>query len=56
MYNSFILPIPEYCNVVSGGSHGIDMFKLDRIHIDGMRLVTGAMARSNILSLNQETG
>ncbi len=41
----------EYANVVWGGTYESDMLKLERIHIDGMRLVTGATARSNIANL-----
>jgi hypothetical protein len=55
MYNSFVLPTMEYANVVWGGTYESDMLKLERIHIDGMRLVTGATARSNIANLYNET-
>ena len=55
MYNSFVLPTMEYANVVWGGTYDCDILKLERIHIDGMRLVSGATARSNIANLYDET-
>ena len=55
MYNSFILPVMEYANVVWGGAFDCDIAKLEKIHVDGMRLVTGATARSNIRKLYEET-
>ena len=55
MYFSFVLPVMEYANVVWGGTYDIDLTKLERIHVDGMRLTTGATARSNIANLYKET-
>ena len=55
MYNSFVLPVMDYAAAVWGGSYDSDILKLERIHIDGMRLVTGATARSNIARLYEET-
>mgnify|MGYP001591838763 CR=1 FL=1 len=55
MYNSFVLPTMEYANVVWGGTYDSDILKLERIHVDGMRLITGATARSNIANLYDET-
>ncbi len=55
MYNAFVLPTMEYGIVVWGGTYDSDMAKLERIHADGMRLVTGATARSNIANLFEET-
>jgi len=55
IYNSFLLPIMEYANVVWGGTYESDMLKLEIIHIDGMRLVTGATAQSNIVNLYSDT-
>ena len=40
---------------VWGGSYDSDILKLERIHVNGMRLVTGATARSNIANLYTET-
>jgi hypothetical protein len=51
MYRAFVLPTMEYAIVVWGGSYDSDILKLERIHVDGMRLVTGATARSNIAKL-----
>ena len=45
----------EYGNVVWGGTFDTDLIKLEKIHVDGMRLVTGATARSNIANLYTET-
>jgi len=55
MYNAFVLPTMEYGNVIWGGTYDSDMLKLERIHIDAMRLVIGATARSNIANLYTET-
>ena len=55
MYNSFVLPSMEYANIVWGGTFDSDILKLEKIHVDGMRLVTGATARSNIANLYSET-
>ena len=56
MYNSFVLPTMEYAIVVWGGTYDSDILKLEKIHIDAMRLVTGATAKSNIASLYKDTG
>lgn len=55
MYNSFVLPTMEYANILWGGSYESDLSKLEKIHIDGMRLVTGATANSNIGNLYNES-
>ena len=55
MYNSFVLPSMEYGNVIWGGTFDTEILKLERIHVDGMRLVTGATARSNIANLYYDT-
>ena len=55
MYFSFVLPVMEYANVVWGGSSDTNIAKLEKIHVDGMRLVTGATARSNTINLYNET-
>ena len=54
MYKSFVLPTMEYANVVWGGTFDSDMLKLEKIHVDGMRLITGATARSNIANVYRE--
>ena len=56
MYFSFVLPAMEYANVVWGGSPECNISKLEKIHTDGMRLVTGATARSKTEKLYIETG
>jgi len=56
MYHALVLPTMEYGNVIWGGTYDSDMLKLERIHVDAMRLVTGATARSNIANLYLETG
>ena len=55
LYFSFVLPILEYANVVWGGVYDCDSCKIEQIHIDAMRLITGATARSNISELYKET-
>ena len=54
MYKSFVLPSMEYANVVWGGSFDCDIAKLEAIHIDAMRLIAGATARSHIDNLYKE--
>ena len=44
----------EYANVVWGGSYDCDIMKLENIHIDAIRLIAGATARSNIVNLYHE--
>ena len=56
MYNSFVLPVLEYANVVWGGVYDCDKVKIEQIHIDAMRLIVGATAKSNILKLYGESG
>ncbi len=55
MYFSFVLPTMEYANIIWGGSYNTDLDKLEKIHIDGMRLITGATAHCNITNLYTET-
>ena len=55
MYKSFVVPVTEYAVVVWGGSYDTDILKLERIHVNGMRLITGATAKSNIANLYNET-
>ena len=56
MYRSFVLPTMMYACIVWGGSYDSDMQKLETIHIDAMRLITGATARSNINNVMSEYG
>ena len=56
MYKSLVLSAMEYANLVWGGTFDSDISKLEKIHVEGMRLVTGATARSNIANLYDETG
>jgi len=55
LYNSYVLPTMDYAIQVWGGTYDSDINKLENIHVDGMRLVTGATARSNISKLYLET-
>ena len=55
MYKSFIIPAMEYAIQVWGDTYESDINKLEQIHVDGMQLVTGATARSNIANLYKET-
>ena len=56
MYFSFVQPTMIYGCVVWGGSCDTAIAKIEKIHIDGMRLVTGATSHSNIHRLYAETG
>ena len=38
-----------------GGSYKSDLYKLEQVHIDAMRLITGATAKSNIAKLYEDT-
>lgn len=55
IYESFILPTMEYANIVWGGTSDVDLAKLEKIHVDAMRCITGATARSNIANLYTDT-
>ena len=55
MYFSFVRPVMDYGNVVWGGSYDSDLFKLERINIAAMRLITGATGNSNTNNLYIET-
>ncbi len=54
MYNSFVLATMEYANTVWGGSPDCYISKLERIHLDGLRLITGATARSSSIQVLEE--
>ena len=56
MYRSFVLPSMEYAIAVWGGSYDSDIDKLERIHVDAMRLIVGATARSSIANVLNEMG
>ena len=56
MYSSLILSTMDYGNEVWGGSYDSDISKLEKIHIQGMRIITGATYRSNISKLYEDTG
>ncbi len=56
MYKSFVQPSMEYANVVWGGTYDSDLMKLENIHLDALRLITGATARSNIVKVHEEYG
>ena len=56
MYKSFVRPSMEYAIVVWGGTCDNDIVKLESIHIDAMRLIAGATARSNIVNVQNEVG
>ena len=56
MYRSFVQPSMEYAIVVWGGSYDCDIMKLESIHLDAMRLIVGATARSNIVNVREEMG
>ena len=54
MYKSFVQPTMEYANIVWGGSYDADINKLEQIHLDAMRLVTGVTAQSNTKNVTTE--
>lgn len=55
MYNVLVLSSMQYASAVWGGTYDSDILKLERVHVEGMRLITGATARSNIANLYRET-
>ena len=55
MYKSFVFPLMEYTLSVWGGTYDSDINKLKSIHVDAMRLISGATGRSNIRNLYIET-
>ena len=56
MFTSFVQSSMDYASVVWGDIYDVDIQKLNKIQVDGMRLITGATERSNIQSLYNETG
>ena len=55
MFTSFVSSTMYYAIEVWGGSFDSHLLKLEQVIIDGMRLVSGATARSNISNLYLET-
>ena len=55
MFHSFVSSSMYYAVEVWGGSYDSHLLKLEQIVVDGMRLVTGATARSNIVRLYDDT-
>ena len=56
IYTSFIRPCLEYADVLWASTYDSDLMKLQVVHIDAMRIVTGATEKSNIRNLYEETG
>ena len=56
IYFAFIQCSIMYASVVWAGTFESDIAKLEKIQVDGMRLITGAMSRSNINGIYIETG
>ena len=55
MFTAFVSSTMYYGVEVWGGSYDSHLLKLEQLIVDGMRLVTGATARSNISKLFRET-
>ena len=55
IYFSFILPTLDHGDILFAGTYDSELWKFDRIQVTGMRIVTGATARSNITCLCEET-
>ena len=56
MFMSFVSSSMYYAVEVWGGSYDSYLLRLEKVIVDGMRLVTGATARSNIAQLYVDTG
>ena len=56
MFQSFVKPVMEYGIAIWGGSYDCDISNLEKMNSDGMRLITGAPANSNVRKLHEETG
>ena len=54
MYRSFVQPTMEYAIAVWGGTYDSDLAKLESIHLDAKRFITGATARSIIVKIDSE--
>ena len=55
MFNSFVRSTMFYAVEVWGGSPDSQLLRLEQVIVDGMRLVSGATARSNVANLYKET-
>ena len=55
MFSSFVASTMNYGIEVWGGSFDSHLLKLEQIIVDGMRLISGATAKSNIANLYEET-
>ena len=55
MFTSFVASTMFYGIEIWGGSFDSHLLKLEQIIVDGMRLVTGATATSNIANLYADT-
>ena len=56
IYKSFILPCLDYGDILYFNTFQTELDRLDRIHMDAMRVVCGATARSSVTALYRETG
>ena len=56
IFISFIRPALEYADCTWSGTYEIDLSKLDKIQIDAMWIVSGAVACSNLNNLYEELG
>ena len=54
MFMSFVAFTMYYGIELWGGAHDSALLKLEQIFVDGMRLISGATARSNIAELFEE--
>ena len=56
LYKSFILPIFDYADVLWDGCTDEESDKLEKLHIDALRTITGAVRGTSHSKLYQETG
>ena len=56
LFKSFVSTSMYYGIEVWGGTYDSHLLKIEQIVVDGMRLVTGATKRSNIVKLYEDTG
>ncbi len=56
MYKTFVQTCMEYASAVWGGLFDNNINKLENIHLDAIRLITGATAHSNIANVQREFG
>jgi hypothetical protein len=55
MYTTFVRPTMEYSIIVWGGTYDTTLSKLEQLNIKAMRIISGAIANSNITKLRNET-